>query len=153
MVETPPYWLKERKTRTMTRPITAIKIQHDNTRTKEKLKTYKDYQQHLEGLMEAVDMVYFDPAKMANIEFTMWVNEEYLYKFNARDHWNYTAVTVASVSGRPDLMLLGIYGPVLITGPADSRGETTPVPPAIELLVHAAWKLTQADIDEASAIS
>jgi len=135
---------------------TAIKITHDNDLTKVKLNGFTDYQRHVEGLIEAVSLQF----KIHNSEeddeptiypATMWVNEEYLYQFNAQEHWNYAATSLASVGGNPHLLLQGIYGPVLVTGPPDPQGETTSITPMVQTLCLHMWNEVYQDLDKGSS--
>ncbi len=99
---------------------------------------YKDYQLHVEGWIEAVYLTYTpnphnEPFRDP-VTFTMWVNEEYLYKFDVED-WNFTATSVAASCGRSDLLTQGVLGPAIFTGPSDDEGETLPIPAVITRLL------------------
>lgn len=74
----------------------------------------KSLQEAVKGYIEAVTL---------SDGSVMWVNEEYWYSFGPED-FNSIAGDVAGLGGRPDLMLSGILGPVVIQGPADHDGNT-----------------------------
>ena len=76
-----------------------------------------DYQAIVDGYIEAVNLKSGD---------TMYVNEEYWYKFTPEDR-NSIAMDVAGLGGRPDLMLNGILGPVVVLGPIDDEGYDTDI--------------------------
>lgn len=76
----------------------------------------------LRSLQEAVKG-YIEAVRLAD-GGVMWVNEEFRYSFTTSD-FNSIASDVCGLGGRPDLMLGGILGPVVIQGPADDDGNTT----------------------------
>lgn len=77
----------------------------------------EDYQAIVNGYIEAVGLKSGD---------TMYVNEEYWYRFGPTD-LNSIAMDVAGLGGRPDLMLNGILGPVVVLGPLDDEGNDTDI--------------------------
>jgi hypothetical protein len=77
----------------------------------------------LRSLQEAVEG-YIEPVTLSDGS-TMWVNEEYRYQFGP-ERYNSIASDVAGLGGRPDLMLTLILGPVVIQGPPDQDGNSTP---------------------------
>ncbi len=119
-----------------------------------KVTDYKDYGAAVEGYIEAVSLElpirlteppHNGPNPHRRIPFIMWVNEEYLYKFKVQD-WNFVATSVAGTSGRPDLLLQGILGPALVTGPADEEGETTSIPDKITVFLRHTHMQIETDI-------
>lgn len=68
----------------------------------------------VEGWVEPIDLQ----------GFTLWVNEEYTYKFNSAEDVNWLASDIAADNGRPEFLLRPILGDVFITGITDSRGRT-----------------------------
>lgn len=78
-----------------------------------------DYQDIVVGLIEPVTLK--DGS-------TMYVNEEFRYRFTATD-FNSIAGDVCGLGGRTDLMLTGILGAVVVVGPVDRNGYDTDVTP------------------------
>jgi len=119
-------------------PIDAVVVRqlgHDLPELEEvQITDYQDYSRYVEGWIEAVSLVYTPSSNNEPwsdpVPFTMWVNEEYLYKFTVAD-WNFVAVLVAAACGRDDLLSQGVLGPTLFTGPSDVEGETLPIPQKI----------------------
>jgi len=79
-----------------------------------------DYQTIVDGNIEPVTL---------SDRSTMYVNEEFLYKFVDADgnidvpkHFNSIAGDVCGLGGMPHLMMTGILGPVVVVGPVDGRG-------------------------------
>lgn len=79
--------------------------------------TLKDYQSVVGGYIEAVDLTFG----------TMYVNEEFLYKCDPVTDRNSIATDLAGLGGRPDLLMGGILGGVLLLGHTDKDGESTDV--------------------------
>ena len=134
-------------------PIDAVVVRppgHDLPQLEElQITNYKDYQRHVEGWIEAVYLEYTpnpnnEPFRDP-VPFTMWVNEEYLYKFTV-DDWNYTAVVIATGCSRPDLFMQGILGPALFTGPGDEEGETLPIPSVITTILKGIQAQTEEEV-------
>lgn len=96
--------------------VKGIRIAPDKTVTEIELITLHQYQAAVDGWIEAVGLTFG----------TMYVNEEFTYKFGA-DDFNSIATDVAGLGGRPDLMLTGILGPVILVGFGDSEGYDTDV--------------------------
>lgn len=96
--------------------VKVLVIDGQNTPYESEISSLNDAQGIVGGLIEAVDLKFG----------TMYVNEEYLYRYGPTDY-NGIASDVAGLGGRPDLMLTGILGPVYITGPVDREGWDTDV--------------------------
>lgn len=79
---------------------------------------------HLAQYQEAVGG-FIEPVRLSD-GATMYVNEEFRYKFGP-DDFNSVASDVAGLGGRPDLMLSGILGPVVIVGPLTRDGYDTDI--------------------------
>ena len=102
----------------MSNPIQAIQITSDKQTNELTVSEYQDYNDAVEGWIEAVDL--------PRIDAVMWVNEEFLLIFGA-ERFNSIASDVCGLGGRPDLMLHGVLGNVLVTGPTDGAGESTDI--------------------------
>lgn len=85
-------------------------------------KEFPAKESNLEAFQEIVDG-WIEPVTLTDGS-TMYVNEEFRYKFTA-DDYNSIASDVAGLGGRPDLMLTGILGGVVIVGPVDDEGYDT----------------------------
>jgi len=79
----------------------------------------------VEGLIEAINLDTGD---------TMWVNEEFTYKFDV-PRFNSVASDLLGALGRPDLMLSGIQGNVFITGGPDGNGNTGAISAKVGLAI------------------
>ena len=102
-------------------PICGVVIAPDNQVRIVALSELRDYQDCVGGLIEAVDL------ETNRGRFTMYVNEEYTYKFDPSDR-NPVAMDVAGLGGRADLLIHGILGPVVCVGPPDDEGYSTTIP-------------------------
>ena len=91
------------------------------------LTSYEDYAEAIGGYIEAISLI--GPNRT---EFTMWCDEEFLLKYNF-EQFNSIASDICGISGRLDLMLTGVLGPVLIVGATDPEGYDTSLPPAIRV--------------------
>lgn len=101
----------------MAEVVKAIKISPDKTVTEVELNGLRDFQAAVEGYIECVTLK--DGSGL-------FCNEDYRYQFS-HDDFNSIATDVCGLGGRPDVMLQGILGPVVIAGPPDRRGDTTDV--------------------------
>jgi Domain of unknown function (DUF3846) len=98
----------------MSEPINGVAIYPDKRIVEVIVSGLSDYQAIVDGYIEPVDLTFG----------TMWVNEEFTYKFGPSDV-NWIASDVAGMGGRHEFMLsYPILGPVLITGGTDPEGET-----------------------------
>lgn len=100
----------------MSNPIQAIQITSDKQTNELTVSKYQDYNDAVEGWIEAVDLLFG----------VMWVNEEFRLIFGA-ERFNSIASDLCGLGGRPDLMFGGVLGNVLVTGPTDSSGESTDI--------------------------
>ena len=90
---------------------------HPDKRVEEvTLRRLEDYQGAIGGLIEPI---------MLKDGSTMYVDDEFLSR--KLDEFNSVAGDVAGLGGRPDVMLSGILGPVVIVGPLDQHGYDTDV--------------------------
>ncbi len=101
---------------------------------------YDDMKEIVEGWIEPVDLYFDDEAA------TLWVNEEFLYKFGA-ERANWVASDVAGLGGRPEFMLqMPILGNAFLTGGTGPDGETLDVGPnarrAVERVAREAGAVT-----------
>jgi len=98
--------------------VRGIAIRPDKSVGEVTIDGYKELSAIVRGYIEAVRLT--DGS-------TMYVNEEFrLGQFGPEDR-NSIAGDVCGLAGRPDLMLLGILGPVVILGPIDAAGYDTDV--------------------------
>lgn len=104
----------------------GIYISPDKTVEERDFSGLKSLQEAVKGYIEAVTL---------SDGSAMWVNEEYLYSFGP-EAFNSIATDVAGLGGRPDLLLRGILGPVVIQGPADHNGNTLPPTDKARRWVH-----------------
>lgn len=96
--------------------ITGLAIYPDKRVEEVELSRLEDFQAVVGGLIEPV-----------NLRFgTLYVNEEFLYAFDAKD-FNSIASDVAGIGGNVALMLTGILGPAVLVGGVDSEGYDEPV--------------------------
>lgn len=102
------------------KPIKGIAIYPDKRVVEVQLSNLKDYQEIVDGHIEAVR--FRDGA-------TMYVNEEFLLGQFGPDDFNSIAGDVCGLNGRPDLMLSGILGPVVVVGPVDREGYDMDITP------------------------
>ncbi len=116
--------------------IQATLLKPDNTIKDYPVSEHDDYGKAVEGWIEAVSLCQ-TRLPGPDISFIMWVNEEYMYKKDPLKDWNFLATSMAGMCGRPDLILQGVLGNALLTGPADLEGETTDLPNAISNLAVA----------------
>lgn len=120
------------------------------------VKGYEDYRDAVDGMIEAVSLrfpiIYWDNsdpsinpdtpfpdvlkvAETVTVHAVMWVNEEFTYKWpNTPNHFNSIATDIAGMGGRADILLTGIKGPVLLTGPTDQEGYSTDLDDAVVIL-------------------
>ena len=100
----------------MTRITKGIAIYPDKRVQEVELDGLDSMQEIVGGLIEAVGLSFG----------TLYVNEEYTYKFGA-DEFNSIAADVAGLGGRQDLMMQGILGPGVLVGGVDHEGWDTDV--------------------------
>ncbi len=95
------------------------------------LRVLEDYQDVVEGSIEMVALNLLD-NNGAKHRVVMFVNDSFLLgQFDIEEDFNELATGLAYVGERQDLRLLGN---VVITGPPDPEGETTPFPAEIVYL-------------------
>jgi Domain of unknown function (DUF3846) len=104
----------------------GLLIKSDKTIAEVTLDGYHDLSDAIGGYIEAVRLKSGD---------TMYVDEEFLIKGYGPDDFNSIASDVCGLGGRPDLMLTGILGPVVILGPIDEAGDDTDITPAARRMV------------------
>lgn len=104
----------------------AVIVTRDKQVTETDFVNYKDIQAVVEGLIEAVEL---------NNGCTMYVNEEFLFRFGPED-FNSIASDICGLCGRPDLMFSGILGNVLITGPLDDEGRDADIPDSMTRIIN-----------------
>lgn len=95
----------------------GMAIYPDKRVSEVEVKELADYQHIVDGWIEAVTL---------SDGSTMYVNEEYTYKFGP-DDFNSIASDVAGLGGRMDLLIYGILGPVVVVGPVDRKGYDTDI--------------------------
>lgn len=100
--------------------VRGLVIRPDKTITDTTFSSLSDYQTAIGGYIEAV--VLRDGT-------TMFVDEEFLLKGYGPEDLNSIATDVAGLGGRPDLLLSGILGPVVVVGPVDNQGNETDITP------------------------
>jgi hypothetical protein len=105
----------------------AIAIYPDKRVEEIEVSELADYQAIVLGLIEAVGLA--DGS-------TMYVNEEFLLGQFGPEDFNSIASDVCGLAGRPDLMLSGILGPVLVTGPIDDEGYDTDITEMARRWIH-----------------
>lgn len=88
---------------------------------------YEDMSEAVEGWIECVHL--------PNINADLWVNEEFTYKFGP-ERINTFAMDLCGLGGRVDLLLSGILGNVLVSGPVDDEGNTTDVTEEARRAIH-----------------
>ena len=107
-------------------PITGIAIYPDKRVEEVELNDLKTYQDIVLGWIEAVRLK----------AGTMYVNEEFLLGQFGPEDYNSIASDVAGLGGRPDLMMTGILGPVVLVGHVDAEGWDEDVTEAGRKLVR-----------------
>lgn len=95
----------------MREPIRGIAIYPNKTIAEVSLSGLKDYQTIVGGLIEPIGLRFG----------TMYVNEEFTYKFTSEDV-NWIASDVAGVGGAQGFLFNPILGPVVVVGHLDDEG-------------------------------
>ena len=98
------------------KPVSGIAIYPDKRVEEVEISGLEEFQAIVDGLIEPVDLKFG----------TMYVNEEFRYKFGP-DDFNSIAADVAGLGGRADLLLFGVLGPVVLVGGVDDEGYDLPV--------------------------
>lgn len=102
----------------MERNTKALVIRPDKTIEEVIITGYRDLADAIGGYIEPVTLKTGD---------TMYVDEEYRLKNYGAEDFNSIATDVAGLGGRPDLLLHGILGTVVIVGPIDEEGDDTDI--------------------------
>lgn len=102
--------------------VKALLITTDKRIVEVSINDLTDYYEHMQ--CDFVDVVDLSDARSRQDVGTMWVDDEFIYKQTAV---NSIATDLAGMLGRVDLLMRGIKGNVIVTGPPDRNGETTSV--------------------------